>query len=49
MQIMINLVDNGIKFTEKGFVKVVFFTKNSKGIISVEDTGIGISKEHLQG
>ncbi|HQD35525.1 MAG TPA: ATP-binding protein [Thermodesulfovibrio thiophilus] len=48
MQIMINLVDNGIKFTEKGFVKVVFFTKNSKGIISVEDTGIGISKEHLQ-
>ncbi|HHW19869.1 MAG TPA: ATP-binding protein [Thermodesulfovibrio thiophilus] len=48
MQIMINLVDNGIKFTEKGFVKVVFFKKNSKGIISVEDTGIGISKEHLQ-
>ncbi|MDI6865250.1 MULTISPECIES: cell wall metabolism sensor histidine kinase WalK [Thermodesulfovibrio] len=46
-QIMINLVDNAIKFTEKGFVKVRFFKENSKEVISVEDTGIGIPKEHI--
>ncbi|MGB9823279.1 sensor histidine kinase [Thermodesulfovibrio sp.] len=46
-QIMINLIDNAIKFTEKGLVKVRFFQENDKGILSVEDTGIGIPKEHL--
>jgi len=47
MQIMINLIDNAIKFTEKGFVRVKFKKKNGQSIISVEDTGIGIPKEHL--
>ncbi|ODA44054.1 Phosphate regulon sensor protein PhoR (SphS) [Thermodesulfovibrio sp. N1] len=47
MQIMINLIDNAIKFTEKGFVKVKFIKENGQSIISVEDTGIGIPKEHL--
>lgn len=47
LQIMINLVDNAIKFTEKGFVKVKFLKENSKGVIIVEDTGIGIPKEHI--
>ncbi len=47
LQIMINLVDNAIKFTEKGFVKVKFLQENSKGVILVEDTGIGIPKEHI--
>ncbi|MCX7724576.1 MAG: ATP-binding protein [Thermodesulfovibrio sp.] len=46
-QIFINLVDNAIKFTEKGFVKVKYYKENSKKVISVEDTGIGIPKEHL--
>lgn len=44
---MINLIDNAIKFTEKGFVRVKFKKKNGQSIISVEDTGIGIPKEHL--
>lgn len=46
-QILINLVDNGIKFTEKGYVKVRLYRKNGKKVLSVEDTGIGIPKEHL--
>lgn len=46
-QILINLVDNGIKFTEKGYVKVRLYKENGKKILSVEDTGIGIPKEHL--
>lgn len=48
MQILINLIDNGIKFTEKGSVKVKFYSENGKSILSIEDTGIGIPKEHLQ-
>lgn len=46
-QILINLVDNGIKFTERGYVKVRLYRENGSPILSVEDTGIGIPKEHL--
>jgi two-component system phosphate regulon sensor histidine kinase PhoR len=56
IQILLNLVDNGIKFTEAGGVTVK--TKNEKlkvdgdlekdfVVISVEDTGIGIPSKHL--
>lgn len=46
-QILINLVDNAVKFTEKGMVKVRVFKENNDMILSVEDTGVGIPKEHL--
>ena len=48
-QMLTNLIDNAVKFNaEKGLVIVGFEEKNEKNIISVSDTGEGISSEHLQ-
>jgi protein-histidine pros-kinase len=44
-QILINLVNNAIKFTEKGGVRVDLFKENGTTRISVIDTGAGISRE----
>ncbi len=44
-QILINLVSNAIKYTEKGFVNVLVSVEDSQWIIQVKDTGIGISEK----
>jgi two-component system phosphate regulon sensor histidine kinase PhoR len=44
-QMLINLVDNAIKYTEKGKVDVVLRKENSRVAIEVVDTGIGIPEE----
>lgn len=47
-QIFVNLVDNAIKYTMVGEV-TIFVEKDLNGrlVVSVEDTGIGISEEYL--
>ncbi|MEM8525676.1 MAG: ATP-binding protein [Bacteroidota bacterium] len=50
-QILSNLLDNAVKFTEKGYVKVEAWTeqinkREVKLFVSVADTGIGISESN---
>lgn len=47
-QMLINLVDNAIKYSENG-AKVIVGTdyRDTKCIIWVQDTGVGISEEHI--
>ncbi|AGB19380.1 two-component system histidine kinase PnpS [Thermoanaerobacterium thermosaccharolyticum] len=47
-QMIINLVDNGIKYTpEGGYVKVTTIDRKGDVVIEVKDSGIGISKENI--
>jgi PAS domain S-box-containing protein len=45
-QILSNLIDNGIKFTEKGGISVTYEMKDNMIEFSIEDTGIGIKKKN---
>lgn len=48
-QMLTNLIDNAVKFnSEDGTVIVGYSQKDDKDVISVSDTGEGISAEHLQ-
>lgn len=47
-QVLMNLMENGIKFTKKGYVSLEVFSNDKEVIFNVEDTGIGISKEKLE-
>ncbi|MDF2948095.1 MAG: sensory transduction histidine kinase [Sedimentibacter sp.] len=47
-RLIVILVDNAVKYTEKGKVTVSLFTdKNKRKVFIVEDTGIGIAKNDL--
>lgn len=47
IQILLNLVDNGIKFTEKGEVTVGVDELEGGQILFVQDTGVGIPQNHI--
>ncbi len=45
--IMENVLDNAIKYTHIGLVEITISCENSKGVILVKDTGIGIRQESI--
>ena len=46
-QMLINLLDNAIKYTDKGEIKVALRSLDQDVMIEVHDTGIGMPKEKL--
>lgn len=47
VQVLTNLVDNAVKFTESGSVVIRAGESGGRTVLSVEDTGIGIAEKHL--
>ncbi len=46
-QVLVNLVDNAVKFTDTGKIEIKVAKKEEKVELSVRDTGIGIRKEEI--
>ncbi len=46
-QVISNIIDNAIKYTDKGSVAVTLKPDGANAILSVRDTGIGITKEAI--
>ena len=48
-QVLVNLIDNAIKYTESGgTISVLFQTKEDNIIFQIKDMGIGIPKQELE-
>lgn len=46
-QVIMNLIDNSLKYTIKGEITVKAWAKNKKLFVEVSDTGIGIAKDEV--
>ena len=46
-QAFINLIDNAINYTERGIIALSLKYRDHQVVIEVQDTGIGISDEHI--
>ncbi len=47
-QIFINLIDNAIKYTDKGWIKINIYQQYSDFCVDVADSGKGMSKEYIE-
>ena len=48
LRIVINLLTNGVKFTERGTITIRVFTRGGDVVFEVKDTGIGIAPGHRE-
>ena len=48
-QVILNLLNNAVKFTEKGYVSISWRIESGHYILLISDTGIGIRPEELPG
>ena len=46
-QVIVNLVNNAVKFTHKGEIRIKVAEKDGMAEVSIADTGIGIKKEEM--
>lgn len=47
-QVVMNLIDNSIKYTRTGEIKIILSKDNSKVRISIKDTGIGMTEKIIE-
>ena len=47
-QLFTNLIDNAIKYTSKGSIRITVERREAVGLVRIKDTGIGISKEEQE-
>ncbi len=48
-QVILNLLNNAVKFTEKGHVRISCRRENKDYLLSIADTGIGMRQEEIPG
>lgn len=46
-QVLVNIIDNGMKYTKEGQIEVNLNSDNGKILLSIKDTGAGITKEAI--
>ena len=47
-QVIMNLVSNALKFTDKGKIEIKVTRKDGMAEVSVTDTGMGVKKEDME-
>lgn len=46
-QVLINIINNSLKFTQKGFIKITLNQVENRASIVIEDTGVGIKEDKI--